>query len=82
MGEGRFGGLRVRFDSKVKLEFHGACVSSDGGLLAYRELDEALGLTVMADKCLKIFALEATYSTGWSPCLGSRSMGAWRVTKT
>jgi hypothetical protein len=55
MGEARIGGLRVRFDSKAKLEFHGACVSSDGGLLAYRELDEALGLTAMADEYLKDF---------------------------
>jgi hypothetical protein len=53
MGEGRIGSLRVHFDSKVKLEFHGARVSSDGGLLAYRELDEALGLTAMADECLR-----------------------------
>jgi hypothetical protein len=53
MGEARNGGLRVRFDGKVKLEFHGARVSSDGGLLAYRELDEALGLTAMADECLR-----------------------------
>ena len=52
MGEARNDGLRVRFDSKVKLEFHGARVSSEGGLLAYRELDEALGLTAMADECL------------------------------
>jgi hypothetical protein len=53
MGEARNGGLRVRFDGKVKLEFHGARVSSDGGLLAYRELDEALELTAMADECLR-----------------------------
>ena len=53
MGEARFGSFRVRFDSKVKLEFHGARVSSDGGLLAYRELDEALGLTATADECLR-----------------------------
>ena len=53
MGEARNGGLRVRFDGKVKLEFHGARVSSDGGLLAYRELDEALGLSAMADEYLK-----------------------------
>ena len=49
MGEAGIGGLRVRFDGKVKLEFHGARVSSDGGLLAYRELDEALGLTAIAE---------------------------------
>jgi len=47
--------LNIHFNSKIKLEFHGARLTSDGGLLAYRELDEALGLfesvpTFMNDK--------------------------------
>ena len=53
MGEAKTGSLRMSFDSRVKLEFHGAKVSSDAGLLAYLELDEALGLTAMADEYLK-----------------------------
>ena len=36
--------MKVGFDGGIKLEFHGAKVTSDGGLLAYRDLDYALGL--------------------------------------
>ena len=52
MGESRKEALRVGFDGSVRLEFHGATVSSDGGLLASRDVDDALGLTATAGAAL------------------------------
>ena len=49
MGDGEKAPLRVQFNPKVCLEFHGATITSDAGLLPIRELDEALGLTDTAD---------------------------------
>jgi hypothetical protein len=45
--------LKVRFDRRVRLEFRGATITSDAGLLAARELDEALGLTELSTGHLK-----------------------------
>jgi len=36
MSESRKDALRVNFDRKLKLEFHGVKVAGDTGLLAYR----------------------------------------------
>ena len=50
---GEKGALRIAFDKRIKLEFHGAKITSDGGLLLYRELDDALGFTEVAEEILE-----------------------------
>jgi hypothetical protein len=53
MGENANAQLRMHFDSRVRLEFRGATITSDAGLLAVRELDDALGMTRLAADSLK-----------------------------
>ena len=52
MGDRRRQALRVQFDGELKLAFNGANITSDAGLLASRELDEAFRLTEKASTLL------------------------------
>src|SRR5450755_4541163 len=69
MGDCQNEDLRVSFDSRLKLKFLGSQVTTDAELLAYRELDEALGLTGMASDVLTDSRQGSNKQHGLSPLL-------------
>ena len=76
-GESDRGLLRAFFDRRLKFELHGSRITSDAGLLAYRELDEALGLTTLAGD---VIADSRTGKNGWHGIIGLLSMAEQKGT--
>ncbi len=52
MGETQDRPFQLSFNSSLKVDFQGARVTSDGGLILVRELDERLGLSALVDRYL------------------------------
>ena len=52
MGDATSGPVRLSFNPQLRVEFRGATVTSDAGLLLPRELDERLGLNTLIERHL------------------------------
>ena len=69
MGDAMNDDLRVNFDSRLRVKFIGSKVTTDAGLLAYREIDETLGLTGMGLEMLTDSRLGSNKQHGLVPLL-------------
>jgi Transposase DDE domain group 1 len=82
MGDAESGPVQLSFNSQLRVEFRGATVTSDAGLLLPRELDERLGLSALIERHLTDPRTGRNRQFPWPTSSASPSTAAWLATKT
>jgi hypothetical protein len=82
MGDAKSGPVRLSFNPQVRIEFHGATVTSDAGLLLPRELDERLGLSALIERHLTDPRSGYNRQFHCQISFASPSIAAWPATRT
>ena len=82
MGEKQNRPFQLSFNGLLKIDFQGSRITSDGGLILVRELDERLGLSELIEEHLTDRSRDRTHGCRWPTCFGSPSTAGWLDTKT
>jgi hypothetical protein len=82
VGEKQNQPFQLSFNPSLKVDFQGSRVTSDGGLLLVRELDERLELSALILENIMDGRPERTCSCRSQTCCDSPSTVAWQDTKT
>jgi hypothetical protein len=81
-GEASRGALKLDFDRRLVLQFRGSAITSDAGLLPYRELDDALSLTDTGADVLSDTRTGRNGRHAWPAHCASRCSDARPATRT
>ena len=82
MGDATSGPVRLSFNPQLRVEFRGATVTSDAGLLLPRELDERLGLDALIERHLTDPRTGHNRQFPLAASSVSRSTAGWPATRT
>ena len=79
MGEKQNGPFQLSFNASLKIDFQGSRVTSDGGLILVRELDERLGFGELIARRLSDSRGGKNTQLPWPACSASPSTAASRA---
>src|ERR1043166_8948044 len=82
MDDADSGPVRLSFNPQLRVEFRGATVTSDAGLLLPRESDERLGLSALIERHLTDPRIGHNRQFPLPDLFRQRSTAAWRATRT